>query len=203
MVSLDGVKALLAKNALREAESQLWELIRMGAERPHEAWLRLGEVYAARGHLRRAVGAFRRAMELDARGEYAFVLHQGISTLGQVLHRQRRPFLHPSDETARNRQLVEGAPFTAPPVEALRAEAQALASHVPPAGRAALSSVLDFLARGDLDEAVSEQSPARELEQHGGEASGALAQKVRALHLAWYDALLAREEPVDEAPPLR
>ncbi|MDX2009598.1 MAG: hypothetical protein SFW67_05390 [Myxococcaceae bacterium] len=196
MASLEAVKALLAKNALPEAEAQLWELIRSSADRPHEAWLRLGELHAARGHLRRAVGAFRRAMELDARGEYAFVLHQAISTLGQVLHRQRRPFLHPSDETARNRQLVEGLPFTAPAVEGLAARAQALASQVPAAGRAAVSSVLDFFARGGLDEAVSEQSPARELEQHGGEAARSLAQEVRALHLAWYDTLLAREEPL-------
>jgi tetratricopeptide (TPR) repeat protein len=196
MSSLEVVKQLLARNALAEAEVLLWALLREGDGRSHEAWLRLGEIHAARGHLRRAVGAFRRAMELDARGEHSFVLHQAISTLGQVLHRQRKPFLHPSDETVRNRHLLAGQPFVAPTVEAVRAALEALAPSVPASGRAALTSAITFLARGALDESVSEQSPARELEQHGGDAARDLALEVRAVHLAWYDAMLAREESV-------
>lgn len=196
MRSMEAAKTLLAKRAWPEAEAMLWSLIRDGDERAHEAWLRLGELHASRGNLRRAVGAFRRAMEVDARGEYAFVLHQAISTLGQVLHRHHKPFLHPSDETARNRQLLEGTPFVGPDVAAVLAEARSLEPHVPASGRPALASVVGFLARGVLDESVSEQSFSRELEQHGTEVAHGLVATVRAVHLAWYDALLAAEEPL-------
>ena len=58
---IEHAKALLGRNDLAEAEKVLWAVIRGADVRAHEAWLRLGELHAARGHLRRAVGAFRRA----------------------------------------------------------------------------------------------------------------------------------------------
>lgn len=194
MSELARAKALLERNELAEAERALWSAIRGGDARAHEAWLRLGELHAARGHLRRAVGAFRRAQELDSRGEYAFVLHQGVSALGQVLHRQQKPFLHPADELVRNRRLVTGE-VVAPPREPEWLEAaEALLPTLPSAGRVALEQAIGFVRGGVLDEPWSEQSLSRQLELAAGEEVKALAESLRTLHLAWYETLLEVEE---------
>lgn len=195
MTGLDQARALLQQNALDEAERVLWATIRANEDRVYEAWLRLGELHAARGHLRRAVGAFRRAQELDTRGEYALLLHQAVSTLGQVLHRAGRPFLHPSDELVRTKRLVAGAPLDAPTPDEWLERAKALEPVLSSAGVTALDEARTFVRRGRLEEAYSEQSPSRELELRGGEAARPLADALKALHLAWYEALLEAEEP--------
>lgn len=191
---IEHAKALLGRNDLAEAEKVLWAVIRGAHVRAHEAWLRLGELHAARGHLRRAVGAFRRAQELDARGEYAFVLHEGVSALGQVLHRQRKPFLHPADEFVRNRRLMTGEVVTAPREAAWLEAAEALLPTLNAAGRAALEQAIGFVRGGVLDEPWSEQSLSRQLEISAGEEVKALAESLRALHLHWYALLLDLEE---------
>lgn len=193
---LETAKLLLTQNRLAEAHEALWAVIRADEARGHEPWLRLGELYAARRQLRRAVGAFRRAQELDARGDDAFVLHEAISSIGQVLHHLRRPILHPADELVRNRHLVAGTTPQPPSAAQWLDEAMALEPTLPDGARAALAHATGFVRGGGLDESFSEQSLARELEVHGGEGTRALAESLRALHLARYDALLAVEEPL-------
>jgi len=191
---IEHAKALLGRNDLAEAEKVLWAVIRGADVRAHEAWLRLGELHAARGHLRRAVGAFRRAQELDARGEYAFVLHEAVSALGQVLHRQRKPFLHPADEFVRNRRLMTGEVVAPLGAAAWLETAEALLPTLNAAGRGALEQAIGFVRGGVLDEPWSEQSLSRQLELSAGEEVKALAESLRSLHLAWYEALLDLEE---------
>ena len=192
---LETAKALLAQNRLAEAHEVLWGIVKTTDDRVHEAWLRLGELFVARRQLRRAVGAFRRAQELDARGEYAFLLHEAVSSLGQVLHHQGRPFLHPADELVRTRHLVAGTLLVAPTVDAWLRDAEALRGTLPLAGRVALEHAETFVRHGRLDESFSEQSLARELELKAGEAAKTLSDSLRALHLSWYEALLTAEEP--------
>ncbi|MBL8918921.1 MAG: hypothetical protein JNJ54_08700 [Myxococcaceae bacterium] len=193
-MGLEDAKRLLERNELEAAEQQLWDVIRGSGGRLHEAWLRLGELYAARGHLRRALGAFRRAQTLDGRGEYAFLLHQAVSTLSQVLHSQHKPFLHPSDEHVRLERMLRGERPEAPSPDGWLAQADALAPSLPMQGREALEDAKTFVRRGLLDEPVSEQSPAAVLEQKGGDAARPLARALRDLHLAWYEALLDLDE---------
>ncbi len=192
---LETAKALLAQNRLGDAHEALWTLVRSSDDRVHEAWLRLGELFVARRQLRRAVGAFRRAQELDARGEYAFLLHQAVSSLGQLLHHQGRPFLHPADELVRTRHLVAGTSLAAPTSEAWLRDAEALRGTLPLAGRLALEHAEAFVRHGRLDESFSEQSPALELELKGGAAAKSLSDSLRAFHLSRYEALLTAEEP--------
>jgi tetratricopeptide (TPR) repeat protein len=195
MMGLDRAKQLLEQNALEAAELELWQVLRVAGEpRVHEAWLRLGELYASRGHLRRALGAFRRAQALDLRGEYAFLLHQAVSTLGQVLHAHQRPFLHPAEEHVRTERMVRHERVEVPSAEGWLAQADALSPSLPAPAREALEHAKAFVRRGLLDEPFSEQSPASDLEQKGGEPAKALAHALRDLHLAWYEALLERDE---------
>lgn len=193
-MGLEDAKRLLERNELDAAEEQLWGIIRGSGERLHEAWLRLGELHAARGQLRRALGAFRRAQTLDQRGEYAFLLHQAVSTLSQVLHSQRKAFLHPADEHVRLERLMRGERPEPPSPEGWLAQADALAPALSMQGREALEEAKAFVHRGLLDEPFSEQSPATVLEQKAGEAARPLARALRDLHLAWYDALLEHDE---------
>ena len=87
----------------------------MNEEMNRDAWKKLGEDHLARGHLRRALGAFRRALEVDVRGEQSFELHQLASVTAQVLSQRGSFFLHPSDDTVRSRWLEAGAPPRAEP----------------------------------------------------------------------------------------
>ncbi len=80
-----------------------------------DAWKKAGEDHLARGQLRRALGAFRRALEVDVRGEQSFELHQLASVTAQVLSQRGAFFLHPSDDTVRSRWLEAGAPQRAEP----------------------------------------------------------------------------------------
>ncbi len=88
-----------------------------------DAWRDAGQAHLAKGQLRRALGAFRRALELDTRGERSFELHQLVDAATQVLSHRGAYFLHPSDETARSRWLEAGAPALAEPDFAALAQA--------------------------------------------------------------------------------
>lgn len=89
-----------------------------------DEWKKAGEAHLARGQLRRALGAFRRALEVDARGEQSFALHQLASVTAQVLSQRGAFFLHPSDDTVRSRWLEAGAPERRPDFPALAATAE-------------------------------------------------------------------------------
>lgn len=193
----EALDALVAAGRLREAEALVWEHLWAGRPPAHVWWLKLGELFAARGHLRRALGAFRRAQEVDERGERAFVLHQAVSTLGQVLHRQRRPFLHPDDETVRSKRLAAGGAVERADEAAFCRDARHLLGAVSSGSALALEAALRFVESAGLDEAHSEQSPAKELERCSEEAVRALAASLRRIHLSRYEALLALEEPDD------
>lgn len=80
-----------------------------------DQWKAAAEAHLARGQLRRALGAFRRALEVDVRGEQSFALHELASVTAQVLSQRNAFFLHPSDDTVRSRWLEAGAPPRAEP----------------------------------------------------------------------------------------
>ncbi len=73
--------------------------------RPHEAWLHLGEIHATRGHLRRALGAWRRAAGLDTKREYSEALQRGITTVGNALLQQKKYFPHVDDDAGPSTSL--------------------------------------------------------------------------------------------------
>lgn len=136
------------------------------------------EAHLARGHLRRALGAFRRSLELDLRGEQSFELHQLISACAQVLSARGAYFLHPSDETERNRRLESGVTAQATP------------------DFAALSEQARQLGLDELATRLSDQRlPPGFADQPLVNTVGDFAQQARDAQLWLYEALLAREEP--------
>jgi tetratricopeptide (TPR) repeat protein len=168
--------------------------------RPHEVWTRLGEVHAAKGHLRRALGALRRAAERDDAGEYTAALVEHVGRLGHALHSQRRFILHAVDERHRNRaletrdaRLALDAPRE--PLSSLASRARALLDAAAPPLRPALEAIVEqSLARALLPR-WSDQSPSFDLEQQSGQRERALADDWRVALLDLYDELLEREEP--------
>jgi hypothetical protein len=82
----------------------------MAPDMNRDAWRSTGEAHLAKGQLRRALGAFRRALEVDVRGEQSFALHQLASVTAQVLSQRGAFYLHPSDDTVRSRWLEAGSP---------------------------------------------------------------------------------------------
>lgn len=172
--------------------------------RPHEAWLRLGEVHAARGHLRRALGAFRRAQAVDRKGEYTRPLFDAVGALTHVLHQHRRFILHVDDEAKRNLALERReapVPVDAPreALSSLAARARALHATTRDAAHTALEAVEEMGEARALLPRWSDQSPRVDLELHGGEEGEALAAAWRVAQFDLYDELLEREEP-DFAP---
>lgn len=188
-------RVLLKARRPAGAGAALAQALRQGGlEAPAGCWRALGECYTAQGQLRRALGAFRRAMELDARGEGSFQLHTLISTLTQVLHQQRRYFLHPHEDSQRSRALG-AAGSTAPSWSALVTEAHALEAAVRSQALSTLRLMARIAEQGSLGPELADQSPALELEQTGGASVHAFAARFRAAQLATYEALLQREEP--------
>lgn len=192
------------QGAPREAVAQLVLAVQSkDCYRPHEAWVRLGESYAALGCLRRALGALRRAQEVDRKGEYTRPLFDGIGALTHVLHQHRRFILHVFDETQRNKALEAARPVVGPdaprePLAALAARARALRTEVKEAALTALEAVEEQAAARALLPRWSDQSPCHDLEAHGGEAGHALAAAWRVAQADLYEELLEREEPLDE-----
>ncbi len=199
---LNRARVRLTLQQLDAADEDLRIALRGDCWRPHEVLVRLGELAAARGHLRRALGFFRRAVERDARGEYAFSLHQAVQTLGSVLLQQGRYFPHVHEDSLRVQQLERSAEPVAPqPLGALAARAQHLQEV--PALKEACEGVRRCAEARVLVATSADQSFALQLEQHGGESARRLAADWRAAQLALYEELLAREEgaatPFEEA----
>jgi hypothetical protein len=146
-----------------------------------DAWRAAGEAHLARGQLRRALGAFRRALEQDLRGEQSFALHQLSSTAMQVLSHRGAYFLHPSDEMLRSQWLERGSPpLPAPDFAALAARAQAL-------GEDTLARVFHERA---LPAGLAGQAWTASIKDEE------FKQQARAAVLFLYEALLQREEPL-------
>lgn len=145
-----------------------------------DAWRAKGEAHLQRGHLRRALGAFRRALELDTRGDQSFQLHQLCDVTTQVLSQRGLYFLHPSDETLRSRWLEQGAPpRTEPALHALATEVQAFeAEELTACLRAKTLRV--GLSGVDLTSSLPPE----------------VAPRAREAQLWLYEALLDREEPL-------
>lgn len=164
--------------------------------RPHEAWMRLGEVRVAQGQLRRALGAFRRAQEVDAQGEYTRPLFDAVNALTHVLHQRRHFFLHVFDETARNQAFEARLLSTAPPkpLSALAHWARALRSVVRDPAHTALECIEEQAAQRALLARWSDQSATFDLERHGGDEGRALGLAWRAALFELYEELLEREE---------
>jgi tetratricopeptide (TPR) repeat protein len=164
--------------------------------RPHEAWTRLGEFAASRGHLRRALGAFRRAAEVDRRGEYSLPLHQAITTLGNALLQQGRYFLHAHEDSLLS-QAREGAKEPAMPraLERLAADAVAVRAMVREELWDACEAIERCAASRSLLPAYADRSPAQRLERAGRADATALATAWRDTQLALYVELLDSEEP--------
>jgi tetratricopeptide (TPR) repeat protein len=191
--------------AWRHASVELEAAVRSrNCWRPHEAWTRLGEVRVAQGQLRRALGAFRRAQEVDAKGEYTRQLFDAVNALTHVLHQHRRFILHVFDETARNQAFEARAPSTlAPePLSVLARRAHELRSVVREPAHAALDCIEEQATQRALLPRWSDQSATFDLEQHGGEEGRALGVAWRGALFELYEELLEREEPGfdDDAP---
>lgn len=186
----------LAAKRLDDAEREFSQAL--GSFRPHEAWLHLGEIHASRGHLRRALGAFRRAAEVDKRGEYSFVLHQGASTLGNYLYQQKKYFLHPHEDSLLSQELERPRDEQArvpPTLEEVAATARELRGQLQGELPDVCHGIERCAAQGTLLPEYADQSLAQRLEASGLEPAVALARAWREVQLALYDELLDREEP--------
>lgn len=64
----------------------------------HLEWLAQGEAHVSRGHLRRALSAFRKSQQVDLRGEQSFAQHTAINALTSMLLQQNKFFLNINDE---------------------------------------------------------------------------------------------------------
>ena len=171
--------------------------------RPHEAWLHLGEIHATRGHLRRALGAFRRAVEHDGRGEYTEPLHRAINVTGNTLLQQKKYFLHAHEDSAlsQERERRSRPPARIPqPLEELAARARDLR----PTVLGALATDCDAIERCAREAMLlpefADQSLWARLHEFGTPPAAELARDWRDAQFALYDELLDREEPGRGSP---
>ncbi len=180
------------------AELQVWQTLRAptgpGAD-AHRLWLTAGEFAAAQGHLRRALGCWRRALEVDARGEKTAVLHEGISTLSQVLLRQKTYFLHVHDDSIRAQWLVK--PGAVAWVNPAKTELEALLLQHRETGSGEHHHVIDrarrCVARQQFEPELADVSLVLELTDAG---LPEVARQFSAFQQWQYDAVLARQERV-------
>lgn len=186
----------LKAKRLDDAEVELSQALT--SFRPHEAWLRLGEIHASRGHLRRAVGAFRRAGETDKRGEYSFVLHQAVSTLGNYLYQQKKYFLHAHEDSLLSQECERprDRPSRRPPsLEELANRARNLRESIRSDFADACDGIARCAAQATLLPEYADQSFALRLEQAGSDQARELARDWREAQRCLYDELLDLEEP--------
>jgi len=179
-----------------------------------EVHLRLGELEAHRGHLRRALGHFRRGAELDGAGTCSALLVAGVQTVGSPLLQSGRYFLHAMDEARRMASLASrSAPDRPPPLRSLAKHADALLRDLEDPGfaelRGAVEQVLACVKAGELLPQYSDQSPALVLElwAGGSRTPEPLRTPLRRLARHWiaaqrslYDELIEREESGPEDP---
>lgn len=160
--------------------------------RPHEAWLHLGEIHATRGHLRRALGAWRRAAVLDTRREYSEALDRGINTVGNALLQQKKYFPHADDEVAASTppELKVGLSFD---------ELADLAREVRPTVSGDLATDCAAIERCAHEKTLlpeySDQALWTKLEKFGPKPAVHLAREWRAAQRLLYEELLDLEEP--------
>lgn len=166
--------------------------------RPHEAWLHLGEIHATRLQLRRALGAFRRAAEVDPRGEYTQPLHQAITVYGNQLLRHRKYFLHADDDSvlSQEQERPQDLPSRLPPSFA---ELAAHARNVRPTVLGELSADCQAIERCATDATLhpeyADQALWARLEKFGPDPAKQLGREWRAAQFVLYEELLDREEP--------
>lgn len=166
--------------------------------RPQEAWLHLGEIHATRGHLRRALGAFRRAWEWDKPGEYGQALLQAINTIGNHLLQQQKYFLHAHEDSRLSQELEHPKDLTSRipvPLEELAARARDLRPTVLGELATDCAAIERCAAAATLFPEYSDQSLWARLDQFGPKPAQELARDWRAAQFALYEELLDREEP--------
>lgn len=164
--------------------------------RPHEAWFRLGDIWAARGHGRRALSALRRTYELDADAQYREAVGPGIQVLGDTLLQAGRYFLEATDDArwARRVERPLAPPADVPPSFAQLAERAARFQ-----GDAELEAdcraIIAVCTSLELSPSLSDRSLTAKLRAKGG-AAATLAEDFTDAQLVLYDELLEREEPL-------
>ena len=179
---------------LKSAEQQVWQQLRNGGAQSHALWLKAGEFAAAHNNLRRALGCWRRALEVDFRGEKTVVLHEGIATLSQVLLQQKKYFLHVHEDSVRQQWLATAnAPVLVNPPKA-ELEAALLAARE---SRPSLQGIIDqarrCVARQQFEDTLADVSLVLDLKNAGLVAVAAQFQQFQ----LWYvDSLLNRQEPL-------
>ena len=180
----------LKAKRIDEAEGAFSEAVR--SFRPHEAWLHLGEIHATRGHLRRALGAWRRATVLDTRREYSEALDRGINTVGNGLRQRHQYFPHAADDAllARAPERMSGLSFD---------ELAALARDVRPTVSGDLATDCAAIERCAHEKVLlpeySDHALWERLEKFGPKPAVHLAREWRAAQLLLYEELLELEEP--------
>ncbi|MCY1013026.1 tetratricopeptide repeat protein [Nannocystis pusilla] len=197
-----------------EAESALRLALRCGCFRPGEAHYRLAGLQERRGHLRRALGHYRRAFEVGA-AEFRQDAAGGVVRCGNALHHRGAFFVH-ADEQIRlatvDREQRRPRPIAEVLVEVRRELARVpeeSADSQLQVGRLGLLAAEACFSGHVLEPRWTDQSPALAIELLAtcftGERHDALrrvAEDVRRIWLELYDELLAREEPDPEASAL-
>lgn len=181
--------------------------------RPAEAHHHLGELCERRGHLRRALGRFRRAAELGA-GDLQAETLAGVNRCGaSLLHRQAF-LLHALDE-GRLALQRERHPGERPPLQPLaalvrrcaqqRAAERAADATLAAIGEAGLLAAETCFKGQALLPAYADQSPAVAVEMLATGFTGArhdalrrLGEDIRRAWFALYEELLDREEPTPD-----
>lgn len=182
--------------------------------RAAEAHLRLGELLARRGRLRRALGHLRRSAELDTPGALGSLLAPAVQAVGQALLGAGRYLLHALDEARRSAELEAGS--SPPSPGSTRALARRARELLPRLGDPALApvhaAVQQVLACAEADELLpqyADRSPTLVLELASASAATpdplraelhAIAERWIAVQRSLYDQLIGREESEPEAP---
>jgi tetratricopeptide (TPR) repeat protein len=161
--------------------------------RPQEAWFRLGEFAAARGHGRRALSALRRTAQLDASGQYQAVA--GVQTLGQHLLQHGKYFLDADDDLRWAQAWAQGALLATLPPSFAEVEARARELGDDPELGEDCRAIAACCGSRSLPPRLADRTFTPRLVARGGRAAE-LAGAWAELQLLLYDELLEREEPL-------
>lgn len=199
-------RVLLKLGEHDQAEDAFAAALRAQCFRPAEAHYRLGALAERRGHLRRALGSYRRAIELGA-GDLTEEAGEAVQRCGSALALRGAFFLHANDDNFRSRRQERPRP---PVLATLAARARRELAAIPEqedsvpiaAGRAGLMAAETCFKGQQIEPRWADQSPAVAIELMatcftGGrhDALRELAGEIRGAWLALYDELLEREEP--------
>jgi tetratricopeptide (TPR) repeat protein len=191
-----------------QAEDAFATALRSQCFRPAEAHYRLAALAERRGHLRRALGHYRRAIELGA-GDLTDEASQAVQRCGTALVTRGAFFLHALDDNFRSRNDSDEQPrprALTQLVARVRHELAAIPEQpddIPiSAGRAGLMAAETCFKEQHLAPGWADQSPTVALELMATRFTGRrhdelreLADDVRRAWLALYEELLEREEP--------